>query len=394
MNENQQPREHLLALLTEAVGKRTLKKLILSRPADKARLKTVGRLVEIGGRDALQLETFFRDGKALHENLPAIQAPERVAALLEAHGQLDLLTTGGSAVVMRSKKGALHISSGIQGGEALAAAPHDRPKTRLLTGSEPFLAGLGIADETGRINDRMRAKFRQISRFLELLDDVYSELPGEGKLLVYDLCCGKSYLTFAVWHYLTAIKGRTVEMHGVDLKPDVIDFCSGLAARLGCEGLDFTCGDVGRLPIEGRPALIVSLHACDTATDLVLAAAVRSRARVILSTPCCHHEMMRQLDSPALGFIRHSILKQKLCDAATDSLRALRLEAEGYETEALELVDPEETPKNVMLRAVYRRPDEAKRRALLAEYDRAALLLGCDPMLRRLLDADDGRPES
>ena len=211
---------------------------------------------------------------------------------------------------------------------------------------------------------------------------------------MYDLCCGKSYLTFAVWHYLTSVKGREVEMHGVDLKPDVIAFCSGLAERLGCAGLDFACQDVGKLKIEGRPALVVSLHACDTATDLVLAAAIRSQARVILSTPCCHHEMMRQLNAPSLAFIRHSMLKQKLCDAATDSLRALRLEAEGYETEALELVDPEETPKNIMLRAVYRRPDEEKRRALLAEYDRAAKLLGCDPTLRRLLDNPDSEPGS
>jgi len=376
-------------IISDAVASRTLRKLVLSKPNDKGSVRTTGALFEKSGELMLQLETFRKDGKALHENLSPADAPVRVCELLCEHGQLDVLTTGGSCTVMRSKKGTLHITNNIKGGEAAEIASHDRKKSHILDGSEAFLCGLGVSDVSGRVNDRMRPKFRQINRFLELLADVYDEMPAAPeKLVVYDLCCGKSYLTFAVWHYLSVIKQREVEMIGVDLKPDVIEYCSELSEKLGCTGLTFKCGNVAELDVKEAPALVVSLHACDIATDYVLCGAIRSGAKVILSTPCCHHEMMNQLDSKELGFIKHSILRQKLCDAATDSLRGLMLEIYGYEVNALELVDPEETPKNVMLRAVKRGITEADAQKKRAEYDAAAKLLGADPMLRRLLSED------
>lgn len=380
--------EKLSAALQTALDGRTLKKLVLSKPSDRDSIRTAGVLLKIGGETVLQLETFRRDGKALHENVPLGRACARVTELLEAHGQLDLVTTGGALTVMRSKKGALHFSGRIGEGEASAVREHDREKARFLTGAEPFLREIGVSDANGRVNDRARPKFRQICRFLELLDDVYGELPAEGVLRVFDLCCGKSYLTFAVEHYLTKVKGRDCVIAGVDRKADVMETCAAAAARLGLDDMTFTAADVTTVPLES-PDLVVSLHACDVATDLVLAAAMKAGAKVILSTPCCHHEMLHQTEkqpaSAPLGFISHSILRQKLCDAATDSLRALYLEAEGYEVEALELVDPEETPKNVLLRAVKRGTDEKRRAACLARYDAACDLLGADPMLRRLM---------
>ena len=222
---------------------------------------------------------------------------------------------------------------------------------------------------------------------MELLDNVYGKLPADGELTVCDLCCGKSYLTFAVYYYLTALKSRRVKMYGVDLKQDVIEYCSSLAEKLGCEGLSFLCMDIMKFSAEKDPDLVVSLHACDTATDVVLAYAVKNRAGLILSTPCCHHQMFHEMKSEGLGFLeKHSILKQKFCDAATDSLRALRLEAEGYDVEALELIDPEETPKNVMIRASRsKKIAPGKRERAMQEYNKACALLGICPALDKLL---------
>ena len=168
-------------------------------------------------------------------------------------------------------------------------------------------------------------------------------------------------------------------MTGVDLKPDVISYCNGVAKKLGFDGLEFLCGDVSKYDAGGKVHLVISLHACDTATDLVLAKAMEWNADVILSTPCCHHELNHTLNCPALAFIaEHSMLRQKLCDAATDALRLKLLESRGYSVSALELIDPEETPKNIMLRAL-RMPNftpnspSAARRC--AEYEEAQRFL-------------------
>ena len=187
---------------------------------------------------------------------------------------------------------------------------------------------------------------------------------------ICDLCCGKSYLSFATYHYFANILGREVRMTGVDLKPDVIAYCSGVAKRLGWDGLEFLCGDVSRYSAGGAVDLVVSLHACDIATDFVLERAVAWRAKVILSTPCCHHELNHHIDCAALSFItEHSMLRQKLCDAATDALRLKYLEAHGYRVSAPELIDPEETPKNIMLRGIREQnPSQARMEAAKMAY--------------------------
>lgn len=221
------------------------------------------------------------------------------------------------------------------------------------------------------------------------MDDIYDRLPAEGTLVIYDLCCGKSYLTFAVYHYFTAVKGRTVKMHGVDLKPDVIAYCSETASALGMHALTFSCGDINAyVPPAGEvPHLVLSLHACDIATDIVLKNAVRFGASVVLSTPCCHHEVFHNIDSPALAFItRHSMLSQKLSDAATDALRCLWLEMQNYDVQTMELIDPEETPKNMMLRAIRRTKPrtDSELASLKAQYDAACKLIGFVPYLGRV----------
>lgn len=376
----------LYDLLTDAAGAGLLEKAVFSKCRDRAVVRIVLTLRLVRNNVVLQAETFRQaevaavSGKtkpvqAGQENLPldspSGQTRDRLTGLIAACDQINLITTAGSAEFRRSRNGteillgaakvrAALDAAQLPGGSAprkIDIAGHDRVKQHILTGAEPFLIRLGVSDANGRVHDKKQPKFRQINRFLELIRDTESALPATGCLHICDLCCGKSYLSFAVYHYFTAIRHREVHMVGVDMKADVMDACNDIARDLGMTWLSFLCADI-------------SLYESDEPVD-----------KVVLSTPCCHHELNRTLNCPELEFIaRHSLLRQKLCDAATDALRLARLEAAGYEVAALELIDPEETPKNVMLRGVRRYDPSSSRCKAAAETLKNAtrLLTGLD----------------
>ena len=373
----------LLELLILAVEKKAIKKAVFSKPTDKAEQKTVLTLRQIGNRELLQAERFCTDNKALHENISIDRAEgiDALASMIQSHGQINLLTSEGDCEYRRAKKGDSDVLLGAdklkkkllaKTASTVETLGNNRSKNYILSGNELFLRHLAIIDQNGRIHDKKQAKFRQINRFLELVRDCLPSLPKEGTLRICDLCCGKSYLSFAVYHYFVNMLGRTVRMTGVDLKPDVVEHCNAVASALGFDGLEFLCGDVSAYDAGEKVHLVVSLHACDVATDLVLERAVAWETDVILSTPCCHHELNHNIDCAPLAFItQHSMLRQKLCDAATDALRLKFLESKGYTVCALELIDPDETPKNIMLRGLRRHdfdPTSDTAASLLAEY--------------------------
>lgn len=373
-------------IIKDVINNRKLKKIVFSKPIDKLIIKTVGLLFVKDGEIYMQFETFMKDGKAIHKNIAISNCIDTITSMIEnEYNQTDIITISGSCNILRSKKGKIHIVNNIINSDSVEIKTHNKTKNRLLDGKEKFLYELGISDINGRVNDKRQAKFKQINRFLELVDDIS---PDDDNLTIYDLCCGKSYLTFAVYHYFTEIKNRNLTMYGVDLKCEVIDKCNEIAEKIGYHGLKFICADVNEYIIETTPDIVISLHACDIATDIVLAKAIRSNAKIILSTPCCHHEMSKQIVSDELKFItQYGILKQKLCDTATDALRCKRLEIEGYKVEAVELIDPDETPKNVMIRAVKhkRQLSEAQISKLKKEYDDACRLLNVEPYLNKIL---------
>ncbi len=375
-------------LITDAARAGLLKKAVLSKHSSPDIAKTTLTVRQIGGKNCLQAESLHTDNKAKHQNME-IGETDALLSLLATAGQINILTTLGDAEYRTAKSGKVTLLGGDALQKKLAGATpavpvvqtlfNNREKQYILNGNEPFLIKLEVSDKNGRVHDKKRAKFRQINRFLELVRDIEDKLPAQGQLRICDLCCGKSYLSFAVYHYFAVIKGRDVRMTGVDLKEDVIEFCNATAQSLGFDGLEFLCGDVGKYHTEDKVHLVISLHACDIATDLVLSRALAFKADVILSTPCCHHAMSPMLSSPSLDFItQHSMLRQKLCDAATDALRLKILEAHGYKTAALELIDPEETPKNILLRGIRKKnPDPAAMQAAREDAERIrAFLLG------------------
>ncbi len=396
--EQNTPAATLATLIADAAAAEILSKAVFSKAHDKTVSRITLTLKRVKGDVILQMETLrvadvadaAVNGKkpvqASHENLSVTDAFERLTALAGQFDQINVMTTAGNCELRRAKSGketllgATPIQKAISGGSGKAPVKitvggNDKVKRRILSGAEPFLVELGVSDTNGRVHDKKQAKYRQINRFLELIRDVESHLPAEGALNVADLCCGKSYLSFAVYHYFTAIRGRSVRMVGVDMKAEVMEECNTIARNLGMDGLTFVCGDVTQyeFPEGAQVHMVISLHACDIATDIVLDKATEWGAKVILSTPCCHHDLNRRLNSPSLSFVaEHSMLRQKLCDAATDALRLKKLEANGYDVTALELIDPEETPKNIMLRGIRKYDPKSSRCRKAAEEYAAA----------------------
>ena len=358
--------------------KEALKKIIFSRPLGDAPEKISARLCAHRGQKFLAVEYSLPGNTVSQKNLREGEIESFICENVPKYNQINLLTALGDAERKVGKKGEvfLGLDKLMRKLTAEGNAPSfevkieelENKKNRILSGNEPFLISLGISDKSGRIHDKKQAKFRQINKFLEYVDEIYPELKSDGELTVYDLCCGKSYLSFAVYHYLTAIKGRRVKMLGIDLKRDVMEFCNEKASELGFSGMRFITDDISNTPSDVAPDMVISLHACDIATDIVLDNAVRLGAKVILSTPCCHRELSSKICAKELSFVTdYPKLKRSLCDSLTDALRLKRLEALGYEVNATELVDPEDTPKNTLLRAIKRKAPNEK---AISDYSR------------------------
>ena len=250
---------------------------------------------------------------------------------------------------------------------------HNKQKQYIIPEGEPcaFLQRLGVMNADGRVKADKYDKFRQINRFLEMVDDVMEALPKDRALQIVDFGCGKSYLTFALYHYLQSIKQLPVNIIGLDLKEDVIAHCQKISDDLGFGNLNFQIGSIGSFtPSISQIDMVVSLHACDTATDDVLIQAVGWKASVILSVPCCQHELFDQVDNLAMKpLVKHGIIKHHLSSLITDAVRANLLEIAGYRVQLLEFISVEHTPKNILIRAVKTKLDPKTQAELFRQYE-------------------------
>lgn len=348
-----------------------IKKLVFSRPKTSEISKVSARLVLHKGRKMLALEYNLPGNTVSHKNVGGDGLSKILTELIGEYSQANLITTIGDVEWKLSKSGkeallgADKLNNKLSGDTRTFEAAFeslDNKKNYILSGNEDFLIKLGISDSSGRVHDKRQGKFRQINRFLEIVEDVMCELPKSGDITVYDLCCGKSYLSFAVYYYLTVVKGRQVNMLGIDLKRDCIRWCQELAITLGYDGMTFVTDDVRNTPKGVTPDMVISLHACDIATDIVINRAIELGTKVILSTPCCHRHINDKISAGELSFVTdYPHLCNKLGDALTDAIRVARLEANGYAVAALELVDPDDTPKNTLIKAIKRRGVDAEK---------------------------------
>ncbi len=326
--------------------------------------------------------------QAFHERVPLECAAERMEALFADFSQINAWNSEYEFTARLTKKGKL-LSGRRRRTDAPAAREPERKKKYLIEAGRaiPPLADMGVMTPDGKIKANMNDKFRQIERFLEFIDELLPEDDGS-EISVVDFGCGKSYLTFIVYYYFTEIKRRPVRMTGVDLKADVIEYCRDLAEKYGYTGLRFLAGDIADF-VKSDPApidLIITLHACDTATDLALFNAVRFGAKHILSVPCCQHELNKSADMACLPlFDDGGILRERACALLTDSIRQKLLTASGYSARVIEFVDLAHTPKNLMIRAKRAALPLPVREKAQAEAEEALSLMKTEQTLHRLL---------
>ena len=369
-----------------AAERSALRKITFSKPLASEIKKVSARLVSMRGRIAVAFEYSLPGDTVSQKNLSLSELCPELLRLISEYAQVNLITSLSDAEYKLSKRGE-EIFLGadklkkrllLADGDSIEAKIEslDKEKNHILSGKEPFLFSLGISDKNGRVHDKKQGKFRQINKFLEHIDSIYGELSHDGELLVYDLCCGKSYLSFAVYYFLTEIKGRKTRLLGIDLKRDVIDYCLKIARECGFSGMEFIYDDVKNTPKDVTPDMVISLHACDLATDIVINTAAELGARVILSTPCCHRYLNGKVKADELSFVTaFPHLSNKLCEAITDSLRALRLRALGYTVTVCELTDPENTPKNTLIRAIKKPLAKAELEKRREEYEKTLTFL-------------------
>lgn len=368
-----------------------LEQMILSHPVCPERVKKV-KIRPFKHRDGTSFQAEELIGRqAFHKNLSGQEVKQYIKERLEQDFyQAELFSARGTASVLVSKKGTVTVKSRKTTAE-ITAVPvlneHNRKKQYLLPEGTPvpFLVDLGVMTDNGTVIRSRYDKFRQINRFLEFLEDILPELNQEQETVILDFGCGKSYLTFAMYYYLHQQKGYPIRIIGLDLKQDVINRCSQLARQYGFEKLNFYHGDIASYEGVEQVDMVVSLHACDTATDYALAKAVRLGARVILTVPCCQHELNRQIDNLLLKpVLKYGLIRERMAALLTDGVRAEILELMGYRTQILEFIDMEHTPKNLLIRAVKEGRPKGSRKELKA----LLTFLNADPALYRLLLAE------
>ena len=335
-----------------------MERVILSNPVFPDRMSKV-KIRPVLLKEGLCFQAEEQVGaQAFHRNLNREEAAEYVAEKMEkAFRQCEMASASETGLILVSKKGKPSIKIKKRTGAApVRIQPaHNRKKRYILEEGRavPFLVDLGVMTESGQIVRSRYDKFRQINRFLEMIEDVLPELPADQKLHIIDFGCGKSYLTFAVYYYLNILKGYQVQITGLDLKEDVIRHCGQLSRKYGYHDLTFLQGDIAGYEGADQVDMVITLHACDLATDYALEKAVKWGAKVILSVPCCQHELNRQMKNelmaPVFGY---GLIRERMAALYTDAIRAQVLEYRGYGTQILEFIDMEHTPKNILIRAV------------------------------------------
>ena len=378
--------ENLKQLFEKHISE-TMYQLVASNPVKGSEVTKI-KLRPILQKDQIQYQaSSFIGTQVIHKNYNKTDAITLLIHQMEVtFRQLEIMTTEYTVTVLVSKKGKVTVKEKrVKNSSQEIDLSHNRQKKYLLEEGKSvgFLIDLGIQDESGNILKSKYDKYRQINRFLEFIQDIVPDLEKNHKIHIIDFGCGKSYLTFAMYHYLKNVKGLDIAVTGLDLKKDVIEHCNGLADKYGYSDLNFLHGDIADYTHESPIDMVVTLHACDTATDYALQKAVEWNAKVILSVPCCQHELNHQMKCSDLNImLKYGLIKERVSALFTDAIRAELLEEQGYAVQILEFIDMEHTPKNILIRAVKTGKHVDNKRE---ELTKLFQFLQIDPTLDRLL---------
>lgn len=365
-------------------------KMIISNPKSKESKyrKIVIRKILLKGEEKYQFEKYTQK-QVFHDNVDKTALETMVISFMqEEFRQCDVFCSDCNYVVKVSKKGKIFVSSKqIKQVNVKTAREHNRSKNYLLPeGSEIApLYDLGIFTKEGKVVHSMYDKYKQINRFIEMIDDCISE--DMTHLNIIDFGCGKSYLTFILYYYLVEVKKISVHMTGLDLKEEVIHNCNKIAEKYGYENLHFAIGDINGYESDVPVDMVITLHACDTATDYALYNAIRWDAKMIFSVPCCQHEINGQIKSEHFPIMtKYGLLKERMSALLTDEIRANLLESESYKVQVLEFIDLSHSPKNILLRCVKSDKISEKRKAkAVAEVEQLMEEFHLQPTLYTLL---------
>lgn len=367
-------------------------RLVFSKPPKNGEFRKINMLKKQSGFQAEK----YTEKQVFHDNLADADAAKDYCVSLfeQGWGQLNAWGVTREYNLAASKKGKILFNQKrISGNSPQISETHDKKKNYIIAEDKPFpaLADMGVFTKEGRVAKPMYDKFRQINRFVEIIDDAVREKSFDGRqpVRVIDFGCGKSYLTFVLYHYFTEIAGLETDMLGLDLKADVIEKCNAAAKRYGYKNLRFEVGDISGASYKEKADMVVTLHACDTATDYALHNAVMRGAEMIFSVPCCQHELNGQMNSENFSLLtRYGIVKERVAALCTDAIRANLLEYCGYKTQLLEFIDFEHTPKNILIRAVKRTGTHKGKEKYLAEAERLMEEFSFEPTLYKLLKKD------
>lgn len=380
--------DNLQLFLEEIINEQMLQAVLSGSRRDDGPSKIKIRPVELKGAVFYQASETVGQ-KVLHKNYERAEILSYIEQLLKkGFSQLQVQGSTLDGTVLVSKKGKMTFKKKKHAQEkAVQILAHNRVKKYILQEGipVPFLIDLGVMNTQGKIISSRYDKFRQINRFLEFVEDILPKLPKNREVTILDFGCGKSYLTFAMYYYLRELQGYDVNIIGLDLKTDVIEKCNHLAETYHYEKLRFYQGDIADYEGVSAVDMVVTLHACDTATDHALAKAVEWGAKVILSVPCCQHEVNKQIAGDVLEPVfKYGILKERMSALMTDGIRANLLEAQGYDTQILEFIDMEHTPKNLLIRAVKAEKNE---KSMDDRLEKMLKTFEINPTLKKLLEA-------
>lgn len=374
-------------LCKECIGEELYQIILSKAKGSKAITKVKIRPLLLKGRLMFQVSE-MKGTQIFHSNLNKEEVTERIIDYLNKDFSQAEFTSGKLwAMVLISKKGKITIKKKKQEMACQADLSHNKVKNYILPEGVPvpFLVDLGVQTIDGKTVRSRYDKFRQINRYLEFIADIMPILPTERRIRIVDFGCGKSYLTFALYYYMKILCKRDIQVVGLDLKEKVIEECNSLAQKYGYENLNFVCGDVVQYQALEAVDMVVTLHACDTATDYALKKAISWGAKVIFTVPCCQHEVNGQIKNELLQpLLKYGLLKERIAALVTDGIRANLLEEQGYQVQIMEFIDMEHTPKNILIRAV-RESNPQKR---VTNVGKMAQFLGVENTLQKLLKAE------
>ena len=381
--------QNIINIILDSAKDKTFIKAIISNPRNKSNItKVTIKPITIKSFYMLQFISF--DGKKeFHENISLNDLESMLSKTISLYKQIQIYTVNNDYQCLLNKKLVANIKKQNPSQAMPDSISHNKEKNYILNDkiAANFWTRLDIMDKSGKIKPSKYDKYKQINKYLEFIEGCISDLPKDN-IRIIDFGCGKSYLTFALYYYLTNILNKKVTVVGLDLKEDVIKLCNKLADDLGFENLHFQVGDIGKYTTNERIDMVVSLHACNTATDFALQKAINWGSKVILAVPCCHNEAYTQIKNEDLiPILKHGILKEKIAALITDGLRAQLLESCGYKVNVMEFIDVEHTPKNVLIKAVLDSTVQKNENAY-EKYTVACNKLNLDLTLNKLLEQD------